>query len=113
MTTSVGDYLINGYSDPLLTLAKMTKFSQSGTSKDKLGVIYERNGTTDFDGVMNIDTGEEDFSKTGTIRYHNYENRTRNFGAQCGRVIGSPGELFGPIPTRERRMYIFNPEICR
>jgi hypothetical protein len=114
MTRSVGDWLINGYSDPLFTLSKMAPgFSQSKSSKDKMGIIYERNCSTMFDGVMNVNTGEEDFSKMGSIHYYDYDNHTENFGAQCGRVTGSLGEFFGPIPTKERRMDVFLAEACR
>jgi hypothetical protein len=114
ITKSVGDYLIHGYSDPLLTLSNMAPgLSASKTFKDKMGIVYERNASTMFDGVMNVNTGEDDLSKMGTIHYYNYDNHTDNFAAHCGAVTGGLGEFFGSISSRKARINVFVAEICR
>jgi hypothetical protein len=111
ITNSVGEYLIDGYIDPLLTVSNL--LSSSTYSSDKIGVIYQRNGSRAFDGVTNINTGEDDLTKMGNINYHNYVNQTENFAAECGHVTGSVGDFFGTIPTRKKRLDMFIPRLCR
>jgi hypothetical protein len=111
MTKSVGEYLIDGYIDPLLSASNL--LSSSAHSSDKIGFVYQRNGSMIFDGVANMNTGEDDLTKMGNINYHNYVNQTENFEAECGHVTGSYGEFFGPIPTRKRSLQMFVPKLCR
>jgi CD36 family. len=113
MTKSVGEFLIDGYSDPLLTMSNLLSPSASQFSSDKIGVLHQRNGSMIFDGVTNINTGEDDLTKMGNINYHNYVNQTENFEAECGRVTGSLGDFFGAIATRERHLNFFIPRLCR
>lgn len=114
ITKSVGEFLIDGYTDPLLTTSNLLQSSSpSKVSSDKIGLMYQRNGSMVFDGVININTGEDDLTKMGNINYHNYVKETGNFEADCGHVTGSLGDLFGAIPTREKRMDIFIPRLCR
>jgi hypothetical protein len=112
MTKSVREYLIDGYTDSLLTISKSI-WPPSPFSSDKIGLIYQRNGSMAYDGVANINTGEDDFTKMGNINYFSYVNQTENFEAECGHVTGSLGDFFGAIPTRERRLHFFIPMLCR
>lgn len=66
-----------------------------------------------FDGIINMNTGEDDLTKMGSIYYYNYANQTQNFEADCGHVTGSLGDVFGAIPSREKRMDIFIARLCR
>jgi hypothetical protein len=114
MTRTVGEYLVQGYTEPLLTVSNMIPWlSTSGRSSDKVGVIYERNGSAMIEGVMNVDTGEEDLSKMGKIYYHNYDNQSQVFEAECGRVMGSVGEFFGTMLNREKPLDFFFADFCR
>jgi hypothetical protein len=110
---SVGEFLIDGYTDPLLTTYNLLSSSNSKFSSDKIGLIYQRNGSIAFDGVTNINTGEDDLTNMGNINYHNYVNHTENFEAECGHVTGSLGDFFGAMPIRKRRLDVFIPRLCR
>jgi len=113
ITKSVGEFLIDGYTDPLLTMSNLLSSSNSKFSSDKIGLIYQRNGSIAFDGVTNINTGEDDLNKMGNINYHNYVNQTENFEEDCGHVTGSLGDFFGAMPIRKRRLDVFIPRLCR
>lgn len=114
MTKSVGEYLIQGYTEPLLTVSNIIPWSPiPGRSSDKVGLIRERNGSAMIEGVMNVDTGEEDLSKMGKIHYHNYDNQSQVFGAECGRVMGSVGEFFGTFLSKEKPLDLFFADLCR
>ena len=113
MTKSVGQFLIDGYTDPLFAMSNMLSSSTSKFLPDKVGLIYQRNGSMIFDGVANINTGEDDLTKMGNINYHNYVNQTQNFEGECGHVTGSLGDFYGAMPIRKRRLDIFIPRLCR
>jgi hypothetical protein len=113
ITKSVGEFLIDGYTDPLLTVSNLLSSSTSKFSSDRIGLIYQRNGSIAFDGVTNMNTGEDDLTKMGNINYHNYVNQTENFEAECGHVKGSLGDFFGAMPIRKRRIDMYIPRLCR
>jgi hypothetical protein len=114
MTKSVGEYLVWGYIEPLLTVSNMIPWSlTSERSSDKIGLIFERNGSAMMEGVMNVDTGAEDLSKMGKIHYHNYDNQSHVFEAECGRVMGSVGEFLGPMLSREKPIDLYFADLCR
>lgn len=113
ITKSVGQFLIDGYTDPLLAMSNLLSSSTSEPSSDKIGLIYQRNGSIVLDGVTNMNTGEDDLTKMGNINYHNYVNQTENFESECGQVTGSLGDFFGAMPIRKRRLDIFIPRLCR
>jgi len=113
ITKTVGEFLIDGYVDPLLTMSNLLSSSPSKFVSDKIGLIYQRNGSTVFDGVTNINTGEDDLTKMGNINYYNYVNQTENFEAECGHVTGSLGDFYGAMPIRKRRLDLFIPRLCR
>jgi hypothetical protein len=112
MTKSVREYLIDGYTDPLLSISNFLEPS-SPFSTDKIGLIYQRNGSMAFDGVANINTGEDDLTKMGNINYFRNVNQTENFEAECGHVTGSLGDFYGAIPTREKPLHFFVAMLCR
>jgi hypothetical protein len=114
VTKTAGELLFEGYSDPLLTMAvKMPHLAQTKIPADKFGWFYTRNGSAEFDGVFNVDTGEEDILQLGKLRRWNYSNRTGFFEAECGHVIGSSGELFPPGQTKDKPVVMFSSDLCR
>lgn len=114
MTKSVGEYLVDGYTEPLLTVSNMIPWSvTSGRSSNKIGLVFERNGSATIEGVMNVDTGEEDLSKMGKVHYHNYGNQSHVFEAECGRITGSAGEFLGTMLTREKPVDLYFADFCR
>jgi hypothetical protein len=114
VSKTTGELLFKGYSDPLLTMAgKMPSLSDLKIPVDKFGWFYGRNGSSDFDGSFNMETGEDDISRLGVLRQWNYKNRTDFFEAECGQVKGLAGELFPPDQSRDKPLEMFSPDLCR
>jgi hypothetical protein len=113
-TKTAGQFLFDGYSDPLLTAAVLApSLAQSKYTRNKFGWFYMRNDSFDGDGVFNIETGEKDVSKLGIIRSWNYKDHSDFFEADCGQVKGTVGDLFPPGQNRSTPLQIFVPDICR
>jgi hypothetical protein len=114
VTKTTGELLFEGYSDPILTMAtKLPNIAQTKIPADKFGWFYRRNGSTEFEGVFNMETGAEDISQVGILRHWNYMNRTNFFQAECGQVNGSSGELFSPGQTKDKPVEMFSADLCR
>ncbi|PSN44141.1 hypothetical protein C0J52_15658 [Blattella germanica] len=114
VTKTIGELLFEGYSDPILTMAaKMPQLAQTDIPVDKFGWFYMRNGSADFEGVFNMETGTQDISKVGKLSNWNYGNRTRFYEAECGMVNGSAGELFPPGQSRNSPIEMFSSDLCR
>jgi hypothetical protein len=114
VTKTTGELLFEGYSDPILSMAvKMQDLADTKIPADKFGWFYGRNGSSDFDGWFNMETGEDGISRLGALRQWNYRNRTDFFEAECGQVKGSAGELFPPGQTRDKPIEMFSADLCR
>jgi hypothetical protein len=114
VTKTTGELLFDGYTDPILTMAvTMKSLADTKIPVDKFGWFYGRNGSSEFDGVFNMETGEEDISRLGVLRQWNYRNRTDFFEGDCGQVNGSAGEFFPPGQTREKPIEMFSADLCR
>ncbi|CAB0020602.1 unnamed protein product [Nesidiocoris tenuis] len=126
----VGELLFDGYSDPLLeTASKLPAFSGLEVPFDKFGWFYmvsifrvlqgktrilrTRNGSTEFDGLFNMDTGENGVEEFGILRRWNYYNSTGFYDGNCGLVNGSAGELFPPNVKISKGVEMFSPDLCR
>ncbi|KAJ9578473.1 hypothetical protein L9F63_005293, partial [Diploptera punctata] len=113
VTKTAREFLFDGYSDPILTMAaNMPSLAQVEVPVDKFGWFYMRNGSSDFDGVFNMQTGAQDISKVGILSNWNYDNRTNFYEAECGMVNGSAGELFPPDRTKDT-LEMFSSDLCR
>lgn len=114
ITKTTGELLFEGYSDPILTMAiKLPNLAQTKIPADKFGWFYARNGSAEYEGVFNMETGEDDISRLGRLRQWNYDTRTNFFEAECGQVNGSAGELFPPGQTRDKAVEMFSADLCR
>ncbi|KDR24218.1 hypothetical protein L798_07625, partial [Zootermopsis nevadensis] len=114
ITKTTGELLFEGYSDPILTMAiKLPNLAQTKIPADKFGWFYTRNGSAEYEGVFNMETGEDDISRLGRLRQWNYDTRTDFFEAECGQVNGSAGELFPPGQTRDKPVEMFSADLCR
>jgi len=114
VTKTTGELLFEGYNDPILSMAvKLPSFSDTKIPADKFGWFYGRNGSSEFEGSFNMETGEDDISRLGVLRQWNYRNRTDFFEADCGQVKGSAGELFPPGQTRDKPLEMFSADLCR
>ncbi|KAF6210155.1 hypothetical protein GE061_013257 [Apolygus lucorum] len=110
----VGELLFDGYSDPLLaTASKMPAFSGLSVPFDKFGWFYKRNGSTAFDGLFNMDTGENGVENVGVLRRWNNKNTTGFFEGGCSMLNGSAGELFPPELEKSKGIQMFSADLCR
>lgn len=66
-----------------------------------------------MDGVFNMNTGIDDIRKLGKLENWNYSNRTGFFPDQCGQVVGTMGQLFPPGQTKDKKVEMFSPDLCR
>lgn len=114
ITKTVGEFLFDGYSDPLLTAAAIApSLSQAKFKGSKFAWFYMRNDSSDQDGIYNVETGENDVSKLGLVRSWNYENHSDFFEADCGQVKGTVGDLYPPGQKKSTPLQMFTSEICR
>lgn len=113
-TKTAGEFLFDGYSDPLLAAAVFApSLSQIQFTGNKFAWFYMRNGSFDQEGVYNVETGEEDMSKLGIVRQWNYKNHSDFFEAECGEVKGTVGDIFPPGQKKGTSLQMFVSEICR
>ncbi|KAH9639996.1 hypothetical protein HF086_008091 [Spodoptera exigua] len=95
LTANVTSWLFDGIEDRVLDIALNIPGLPFVIPYDKFGWFYERNGSLEFDGSFNINTGASDFSQLGNVQEWRYANRT-DYRDVCGEVKGSTGELWAP-----------------
>ena len=78
---------------------------------DKFGWFYKRNGTTWSDGVVNMKTGEKDFTELGNIDMWHGQKRTRHQG-HCGELTGTAAGFMSPDSNRQF-IDFFSTDICK
>jgi hypothetical protein len=114
ITKTVGEFLFDGYSDPILAAAAFAaSLSQTNFRASKFAWFYKRNDSSDQEGVYNVETGEEDVSKLGVVRSWNYKNHSEFFESDCGQVKGTIGDLYPPGQKKSTPLQLFTSEICR
>ncbi|XP_069695607.1 protein peste-like isoform X2 [Periplaneta americana] len=114
LTRPVSEMLFDGYSDPLLSIASnIPGISALELPGDRIGFFYGRNGSAEFDGVFNMETGAADISRLGEMRCWNYLNDSKLYEGECGRITGFAGELFPPGQTKNRPLKVFAVDLCR
>jgi len=113
VTTPVSEYLIDGYKDPLVSMAsRFPWLSSLLASKDRIGLLYGRNNSATFDGVFNVETGVDDLTKRGILRYWNYKNST-SYDGECGGFGTSVVDSFPPGRTKHTILETFMSDVCR
>jgi len=113
-TQTAGEFLFDGYSDPLLAAAALAPIlTEIKFTGSKFAWFYMRNDSFDPDGVYNMETGEEDVSKLGILRSWNYKNHSDFFEDDCGQVKGTVGDLFPPGQKKGTPLHMFVADICR
>lgn len=66
-----------------------------------------------MDGVFNMNTGAEDIQLMGKLENWNNKNSTTFYDGECANVLGTTGQLFPPGQTRDNRVTMFSPDLCR
>ncbi|KAF9797566.1 hypothetical protein SFRURICE_007343 [Spodoptera frugiperda] len=74
------------------------------------GIEDRRNGSIEYDGSFNINTGASDFSQLGNVHEWRYASRT-DYRDECGEVKGSTGELWAP-EYGQPELNVFASDIC-
>ncbi|CAH0581631.1 unnamed protein product [Chrysodeixis includens] len=110
VTANVSNWLFEGISDPILNIASHFPNLPIDIPYDKFGWFYERNGSLEFDGSFNMNTGASDFSRLGNVEQWKFSNRT-DYRDECGVVKGSTGELWAP-ELGQPEVNVFASDIC-
>lgn len=113
VTEKVGDFLYDGYEDPLLSYLKSTNSEIFVIPFDKFGWFVDRNGSWSYDGVFNMNTGENDISQMGMLNLWNNETTTPFYSDGCSAINGTTGELWPPNLNSEGDLTLFVSDICR
>lgn len=72
----------------------------------------QRNGSAEFDGHFNMETGEGDISQLGILRKWNYRDMTKYHKNPCNVIEGSAGEFWPPGRTKDD-ITLFSADVCR
>lgn len=109
-TANVTSWLFDGIEDRVLDIALKIPELPFIIPYDKFGWFYERNGSIEYDGSFNINTGASDFSQLGNVHEWRYASRT-DYRDECGEVKGSTGELWAP-EYGQPELNVFASDIC-
>ncbi|KAL1463325.1 hypothetical protein WDU94_015085 [Cyamophila willieti] len=110
-TKTVREFLFDGYESPLINFAK--KMPLIKIPYDKFGWFYTRNGSDTFDGHFNIDTGQGNIANMGKVYEWQYSNETSYYEDSCKMVNGTSGSLFPPVKSKQEKVTMFSPDLCR
>ncbi|XP_012253552.2 protein croquemort-like isoform X2 [Athalia rosae] len=110
-TKTVRELLFEGYDDQLLDFARKLNMSRFNIPFDKFGWFYDRNGSTTYDGIFNMRTGNPNISDLGVLDLWNYRNKSDHWEGECSEIRGTTGELWSPIGEIDT-VEIFAPDIC-
>ncbi|XP_063066759.1 lysosome membrane protein 2-like [Engraulis encrasicolus] len=107
-TTRTVNELLWGYPDPLL--AKAAAF-QKGLATT-FGFMLDKNNTDDGEFVYY--TGEADYMEYGRVHTWKGESKLSYWGSNYTNAIrGSDGSAFHPYLSKEERLHVFTPDLCR
>jgi len=114
MTTTIRKISFEGVESPLLTMMEGTPLEDTVQMPfDKFGWFYGRNGSADYDGLLEMFTGEQDFGKIGQIRsWNNQDDLSKFYPDGCSLLSGSAGEFFPPKRDKSSISF-FTPDLCR
>lgn len=107
-TTRTVDELLWGYEDQLLT-----RISSSNPEVEKVfGLMYKKNGSNDGEFVYH--TGRQNYLDYGRVITWKGQSKLDFWTSnQSNSINGSDGSAFHPLLTKDERLYIFTPDLCR
>ncbi|XP_060529969.1 uncharacterized protein LOC132704160 [Cylas formicarius] len=108
---SVGQVLYDGYEDPIMKMAQSLPMASIQLPIDKFGWFYGRNGSADYEGVFNMDTGVS--GQLGELYSWRYMTKTPYYPNRCGHVEGSAGEFFPTELRKDSVIKFFSADMCR
>lgn len=116
VTHTANEIMFKGFDDPLLKAMKSLKnlmkgVVPDGAFTDKFGFFYNRNGSLQADGVMNMFTGAGDVNNMGKVYAWNYSTH-HFFPGECGQVKGGAGEFYPP-GLNKTFIEMYSSDLCR
>lgn len=75
-------------------------------------MLFQRNGSTTFDGHFNMDTGTDNVANFGQVKKWNYRDTSKLFNSPCNVVEGSAGEFWPPYREKDE-IVLFSGDLCR
>ena len=117
--STIREQLWEGYRDPLFDFINSTDLIEQIVSDlitipfDRFGWFYTRNGSEEYDGNFQMDTGKAGLETLGEIQLWNGKDTTQGYVGECGRVKGSAGELFPPDQADVKKQTLFAADLCR
>ncbi|XP_073333908.1 lysosome membrane protein 2-like isoform X2 [Pagrus major] len=107
-TTRTVDELLWGYEDPLLTRVSAT----SPDVEKVFGLMYKKNGSNDGEFIYH--TGQQNYLDYGRVETWKGQSKLTFWTSdQSNSINGSDGSAFHPLLTKDERIYIFTPDLCR
>lgn len=113
VTRKVSEMLFDGYGDPLLDYLKAANSSLIPLPSNKFGWFIDRNDSWSYDGVFNMNNGEIDITKLGTLHSWNGEATTNFYSNACSKINGTTGRVWPPSINAKEDITVFLPDICR
>ncbi|XP_034048827.1 lysosome membrane protein 2-like isoform X2 [Thalassophryne amazonica] len=107
-TTRNVDELLWGYEDNLLAY-----LATSNRNVEKIfGLMYKKNGSNDGEFVYH--TGEQNYMDYGRVETWKGQSQLTFWTSnQSNSINGSDGSAFHPLLSKDERIYIFTPDLCR
>ncbi|XP_076014573.1 lysosome membrane protein 2-like isoform X2 [Genypterus blacodes] len=107
-TTRTVDELLWGYEDPLLA-----RIASTNPDVEKVfGLMYKKNGSNDGEFIFH--TGEENYLDYGKIQTWKGQSQLTFWTSnQSNCINGSDGSAFHPLLSKDERIYVFTPDLCR
>ncbi|KAM3873951.1 lysosome membrane protein 2-like [Diretmus argenteus] len=107
-TTRTVDELLWGYRDPLLA-----RLAPSYPDVEEIfGLMYKKNGT--YGGEFVYHTGEQNHMDYGRVDTWKGQRQLSFWTTnQSNSINGTDGSAFHPLLSKEERLYVFTPDLCR
>ncbi|VVC41559.1 CD36 family [Cinara cedri] len=114
VTKTAGDFIFEGYDDPLLNVAiQLKRFFPLDLPFKKVGWFYGMNMSTSADGLINMFTGKGDIDRLGLLHSVNYKSNLNNFNEDCSHSnAASAGDLWPEHTASEPNASIYVPTLC-
>lgn len=106
---TVGEWLFDGFPEGILQWLDEQKealppeyaYLADLIPFDKFAWFYGRNGSADYDGRFEMNTGKNDINTLGVLKTWNGKANVSGLRGECAKIKGTTGELWPPFDTKE------------